>query len=353
MSCSSTVHAIPKWRTCLAHLFPPGARIAGCSLTSHDSCDMLWYFFLAPKTVLFHPIFQSHRFSPGKQWYIPSIWSNCRSLVIFRVLCLSAIDNSKVIGSAFCLGCAVNSSCTILFVEFDWHSVHVSAFLPINFITHCENMWEPFPILALHHHVYPDILDVHSWAWSKKWERNHSRHRFPTPRVGCSRLVVRCVYSVPIIFGVPMNLAPAAASMQARNWQPQEHPWNVPKESAMKVRSTSFACSFFFFWGVYINLAVSQFISCLPIFFCCILFGNLGTCRALARPWLEPSNQSWRGTSAANGAIPSRNSPQVCACALWVPRLALFLSRRWLTPCALQEAEWRLSRIFMWEHLWR
>lgn len=28
-------------------------------------------------------------------------------------------------------------------------------------------------------------------------------------------LVVRCVYSVPIIFGVPMNLAPAAASMQA------------------------------------------------------------------------------------------------------------------------------------------
>ncbi|CAK9012285.1 Putative sodium-coupled neutral amino acid transporter 7 (Solute carrier family 38 member 7) [Durusdinium trenchii] len=28
-------------------------------------------------------------------------------------------------------------------------------------------------------------------------------------------LIVRCVYSVPIIFGVPMNLAPAAASMQA------------------------------------------------------------------------------------------------------------------------------------------
>lgn len=31
-----------------------------------------------------------------------------------------------------------------------------------------------------------------------------------------ARLIVRCVYSVPIIFGVPMNLAPAAASMQAQ-----------------------------------------------------------------------------------------------------------------------------------------
>lgn len=29
------------------------------------------------------------------------------------------------------------------------------------------------------------------------------------------RLLVRCVYSVPVIFGVPMNLSPAAASMQA------------------------------------------------------------------------------------------------------------------------------------------
>lgn len=81
-------------------------------------------------------------------------------------------------------------------------------------------------------------------------------------------------------------------------------------------------------------------------FFYCILFGNLGTCRALARPWLEPSNRSWRGTSAANGVIPSRNSPQVCACALWVPRLALFLSRRWLTPCALQEFRMKVEQNF-------
>lgn len=280
MSCSSTVHAIPKWRTCLAHLFPPGARIAGCSLTSHDSCDMLWYFFLAPKTVLFHPIFQSHRFSPGKQWYIPSIWSNCRSLVIFRVLCLSAIDNSKVIGSAFCLGCAVNSSCTILFVEFDWHSVHVSAFLPINFITHCENMWEPFPILALHHHFYPDILDVHSWAWSKKMGTesfqaqisNSSRWVFQVGGALCLFRAHHFWSSHELSTCCSLNAGPKLAT--------QEHPWNVPKESAMKVRSTSFACSFFFFWGVYNNLAVSQFISCLhlvyPIFFAASFLGTLG-----------------------------------------------------------------------------
>lgn len=263
MSCSSTAHAIPKWRTCLAHLFPLGARIAGCSLTSYDSCDMLWYFFLAQKTVLFHPIFQSHRFSPGKQWYIPSTWSNCRSLVIFRVLCLSAIDNSKVIGSAFCLGCAVNSSCTILFVEFDWHSVHVSAFLPINFITRCENMWEPFPILALHHHFYPDILDVHSWAWSKKV----GTELFQTQISNSSRWVFQvggalCLFR-PHHFWSSHELS-TCCSLNAGPLG-NEHPWNVPQESAMKVRSTSFACGFLSFWEVYNNLAVSEFISCLPL----------------------------------------------------------------------------------------
>ena len=182
---------------------------------------------------------------------------------------------------------------------------------------------------------------------AKKWERNHSRHRFPTPSLTwCSRLVVRCVYSVPIIFGVPMNLAPAAASMQARNWQPQEHPWNVPKESAMKVRSTSFACSFFFLRGVYQLGCFSVYFMFTQFFFAASFLGTLGPVGSLARPWLEPSNQSWRGTSAANGAIPSRNSPQVCACALWVPRPALFLSRRWLTPCALQEFRMKVEQNF-------
>lgn len=295
MSCSSTVHAIPKWRTCLAHLFPPGARIAGCSLTSHDSCDMLWYFFLAPKTVLFHPIFQSHRFSPGKQWYIPSIWSNCRSLVIFRVLCLSAIDNSKVIGSAFCLGCAVNSSCTILFVEFDWHSVHVSAFLPINFITHCENMWEPFPILALHHHFYPDILDVHSWAWSKKMGTesfqaqisNSSRWVFQVGGALCLFRAHHFWSSHELSTCCSLNAGPKLAT--------QEHPWNVPKESAMKVRSTSFACSFFFFEGC---ITTWLFLS---LFLVYILFTQF----FLLHPFWEPWDLSGVGQALA-GTIKSK-----------------------------------------------
>lgn len=109
---------------------------------------------------------------------------------------------------------------------------------------------------------------------AKKWERNHSRHRFPT-RVGCSRLVVRCVYSVPIIFGVPMNLAPAAASMQAL-LATQEHPWNVPKESAMKVRSTSFACSFFFLEGCITTWLFLSLFLVYPIFFAASFLGTLG-----------------------------------------------------------------------------
>lgn len=115
---------------------------------------------------------------------------------------------------------------------------------------------------------------------AKKWERNHSRHRFPTPRVGCSRLVVRCVYSVPIIFGVPMNLAPAAASMQARNWQPRNIHGMSPRNQPWKSDQLLLPVVFFFFWGVYNNLAVSQFISCLhlvyPIFFAASFLGTLG-----------------------------------------------------------------------------
>ena len=226
--------------------------------------------------------------------------------------------------------------------------------MSVRFFLSISSPIEPFPILALHHHFYPDILDVHSWAWSKKVGTESFQTQISNSianlvfQVGGALCLFRAHHfwsSRELSTCCSLNAGPLGNPRNIPGMSPRNQPW--------KSDQLLFPVVFFFFWGVYNNLAVSQFISCLPNFFCCILFGNLGTCRALARPWLEPSNQSWRGTSAANGAIPSRNSPQVCACALWVPRLAFFLSRRWLTPCALQEAEWRLSRIFMWEHLWR
>ena len=84
------------------------------------------------------------------------------------------------------------------------------------------------------------------------------------------RLVVRCVYSVPIIFGVPMNLAPAAASMQVCLRVPawlvvaRFHPWNVQKESAMKVRSTSKLPVVFLFF--FLGGGVQQ-LGCFSVYF--------------------------------------------------------------------------------------
>ena len=112
------------------------------------------------------------------------------------------------------------------------------------------------------------------------------------------RLVVRCVYSVPIIFGVPMNLAPAAASMQVclRESRPVGGR-AIPSMECPKRVSHESQINFFCHGGEGCNnLAVSQFISFFYNFFSRIFLGNLGIWSsfkwALARPWLEPSNQS-------------------------------------------------------------
>eukprot|EP00434_Breviolum_minutum_P019100 symbB.v1.2.016836.t2/scaffold1278.1/size127201/5 len=67
-------------------------------------------------------------------------------------------------------------------------------------------------------------------------------------------LVVRCVYSVPIIFGVPMNLAPAAASMQAlagtikskltRNFRRQRSDPESKQSTGLRVCIVSFVLIF-------------------------------------------------------------------------------------------------------------
>lgn len=130
---------------------------------------------------------------------------------------------------------------------------------------------------------------------AKKWERNHSRHRFPTPRVGCSRLVVRCVYSVPIIFGVPMNLAPAAASMQARNWQPRNIHGMSPRNQPWKSDQLLLPVVFFFFEGC---ITTWLFLS---LFLVYILFTQF----FLLHPFWEPWDLSGVGQALA-GTIKSK-----------------------------------------------
>jgi len=92
-------------------------------------------------------------------------------------------------------------------------------------------------------------------------------------------LVVRCVYSVPIIFGVPMNLAPAAASMQAlagtiksrwtRNFRRQ---WSDPESKQSKALRVCIV-SFVLIFCAAVSIYCDAFADVIGLFGAC--FGTL------------------------------------------------------------------------------